>query len=335
MLLAAAEWTETLIELLATVTLIQRYPVPADIETQRAQIESIPIRRIPTVRKPRAETRYQVIGNIRERGSLQQIAQIRRDFDLTRMRPQCMHDFIERAQTTGKRIDGHGCGEIGGIAQFMHPFDRQRGARQHLRGAVVERETFLVRQPHALDTGPFQRNRTGYALATIKRFAAAEQHQRQMRQRRKVATGADRTQLRHHRHHAGVEHRGQCLQCGHSDAGVAAQQGVDADHQHRAHDLGRERLTDADRVGDDQVALQFLVQTDFVAILDAMRIAQSMRAEQPIGIATETGGHAVDRLLTAHLFGKKICRALHLRQLRRIEFDLRTAADRKHLHARQ
>ncbi len=72
--------------------------------------------------------------------------------------------------------------------------------------------------------------------------------------------GADRTQLRHHRHDAGVEHRRQRLQGLHADAGMAAHQRVDADAQHRAHHVRRERLADADRMGDDQVVLQFLVQ---------------------------------------------------------------------------
>ncbi|MEW5300694.1 MAG: hypothetical protein WDW36_003606 [Sanguina aurantia] len=46
---------------------------------------------------------------------------------------------------------------------------------------------------------------------------------------------------------------------------------------------------------------------------------QAVRAEQLVGVAAEAGGDAVGRLAAAHFFSKKIGRALHAHQPRRIE----------------
>ena len=142
-------------------------------------------------------------------------------------------------------------------------------------------------------------SRARQSLALVEGFAATQQHDRQMRQRRQVAAGADRSLLRHHRHDAGVEHGGQRLQRADANAGMTAHQGVDADDQHRAHHFGGERLADADRMGDDQVALQFLEQAFVLGLGAGHAGAQAVRAEQLVGIAAEAGGDAVDRLLAA------------------------------------
>ena len=152
-----------------------------------------------------------------------------------------MDFFGERAQAPGEGIDGHRRGEVGGFQQFIESMQREHAGGQHLRGAVVQRQAFLVRQRHRLQTRALERSRTGHALAGEERFATTEQHDRQVRQRREVARRADRAQLRDDRHDARVEHRRQRLQRLDADAGVAAQQRVDADAQHGAHDVRRER----------------------------------------------------------------------------------------------
>ena len=89
------------------------------------------------------------------------------------------------------------------------------------------------------------------------------------------------------------------LQGLHADAGMPAQQRVDADRQHRPHHIRRERFAHAHRVGDDQIVLQ-LVRAAAVRRLGARQlVAQRMRAEQLVGIAAEAGGDAIDRLFAA------------------------------------
>src|SRR5690348_3996699 len=115
---------------------------------------------------------------------------------------------------------------------------------------------------------------------------------------------------------------------------MPAHQRVDADRQHRAHHVGRQRFAYAYRVGDDEVVLQFLGQrlVARVGIAAWQFVARTMRAQQLVRVAAEARGDAVDRLAAPHLVGDEIRRALHLCELRRVELDLRTTArDRDHV----
>ncbi len=114
----------------------------------------------------------------------------------------------------------------------------------------------------------------------------------------------------------------------HAHARMPAHQRVDADREHRAHDVGAERLADADRVRDDEVVLQLFEQRAVRRFRIAARqlVARAMRAEQLVGVAAEAGRHAVDRLAALDLVGEEIRRALHARELRLVERDLRAGA---------
>ena len=254
-LLAAAERAEAPVELLAAVALPERHPVPADVEGQRARR-----RIVPAAGQPRPEARHQVVRDVGQGGAIQQAQQVRGGTDLAVMRAQRVHLGGERAEPAGERIERHRRGEVGGVQQVVQRLHRQHAGGQHLRGAVVQRQAFLVRQRDRRQSLARERVAAGHALAIDEGFAAAQQDDRQVRQRREVAGGTDRAQLRHHRHDARVEHVRQRLHGLHADAGMPAQQGVDADAEHRPHHLRREWLADADRVGDDQVVLQLDVR---------------------------------------------------------------------------
>jgi hypothetical protein len=192
---------------------------------------------------------------------------------------------------------------------------------QHLRGTVVERQAFLERQLDRREPGALQRLGAAHPLVLVERLATAEQHDRQVRQRCQVATGADRALLRHHRHHAGVEHRRERFERAHANTRVTAHQRVDADQQHRPHHVPAERFAHANRVGDDQVVLQFLQQRAFrrVRIPSRQLVTQTVRAEQLVGIAAEAGGDAIGRLAATHFVRKEIGGALHALEPRRIQ----------------
>ncbi len=116
---------------------------------------------------------------------------------------------------------------------------------------------------------------------------------------------------------------------------MTAHQGIDADDQHGPHHFRGERLADADRMRDDEVALQFLQQA-FVLRLGAGHAgAQAMGAEQLVRIAAKPGGNAVDRLLAADLLDQEIGGALDLLKLGRIELDGGAIGDRGDLFAGQ
>jgi hypothetical protein len=79
---------------------------------------------------------------------------------------------------------------------------------------------------------------------------------------------------------------------------------VDADAQHRAHHVRRERLADTDRNRHDQVVLQFDVQRPARRSAPGSPSRYRTRAKQLVGIAAE----AVETprwFFAAHLFGEK------------------------------
>ena len=61
----------------------------------------------------------------------------------------------------------------------------------------------------------------GTRPAVDDRLAFADEHEREVRERREVAAGADRAAARHDRVHAGVEQRDQRIERARADAGVA------------------------------------------------------------------------------------------------------------------
>ena len=82
------------------------------------------------------------------------------------------------------------------------------------------------------------------------------EHEREVRQRREVAAGADRAAARHARMDAAVEQREQRLERLDADAGEALRQHVGAQRHRRAHRAHRQRLADAGGVAAQQVELQ-------------------------------------------------------------------------------
>ena len=157
----------------------------------------------------------------------------------------------------------------------------QRAQRAHHRGAVGQRQPFLGGQRHRLQAGPPQRLRAGQPFAAVLRLAQPDQHQRHVGQRGQIAAGAQRAFLRDARMHAAVEHVQQQLQRLDADAGMAARQRVGADQHDRAHGGGVQRIARADRVADQDVALQ---------------LGDLLGRDQPVLERAEAGGDAVGDL---------------------------------------
>ena len=259
-------------------------------------------------------------------------------FDLAGMRTQRMHLGTQGTTAPGKRVEGHRRGQIRRGNQVFHARQGQHRRRQHLRRAVVQRQAFLERQANRREADALQGFGPTDALAIDEGFATAEQDNRQVRQRCEVATGTHRALGRNHRDHVAVEQGGQGFECGYPNARVSAQQGIDADCQDRPHDIIRQRLADADRVGDQQVVLQLLEQAAFVLFGIAARqlVPRTVGAEQLVGIAAETRGHAIHRLAATDFLGEEIGRALHaLQRLRRQRHVTAAAGNLDNLRARQ
>ena len=110
-----------------------------------------------------------------------------------------------------QRLDAHRGGDVGMDDKRAQVVQREQQHAEHALGAVDEREAFLLRQLHRLDP-----RRLGCGGA----FAFAHQRQCDVRERGEVAAATERSELPHHRSHAGVEQRGQPLGDDRTDAGT-------------------------------------------------------------------------------------------------------------------
>ena len=256
-LLAAAERAEALVELLATVALVQRHPVPADVETQLLQFAATS--QLDGSHCRNFGTRWYGMSARVEPASRR--AQVGGDLHLSRMRTQRMHFRRERTHAAGEGIDRHRRGEVGGVQQFIELVQRQHAGRQHLRGAVVEREAFLVAsaipacRPARRSASPPgmrwpSKNASPPPSSTIARCDSGARSPEAPTEPSCGTTGTT----------PALSIAASDCSVSHADAGVSAQQRIDADAQHRAHHVGGERLADADRMRHDQVVLQFDVQ---------------------------------------------------------------------------
>ena len=121
---------------------------------------------------------------------------------------------------------------------------------------LIEREPLLRRQLHRLEPDARERLRPRQPLAVDPRLALADERQREVRERREVAGGADRAAARHDGQHAAVEEREQQLDRLDPRARVALRERVRAQEHRRADDLVGVRLADAARVRAQEPQLQ-------------------------------------------------------------------------------
>ncbi len=208
---------------------------------------------------------------------------------------------MDRAQ---QRVDRHGRRHIRGAAQALGVGQRQRQHRGRELRAVDEREAFLRAELDRRQAVRGERREPGHA---VHRFALADQHQREVRERREIAAGPHRAAARHARVHAVVEQREQRVERLDADAGISFRQHVGAQRHRRAHRAHRERRIDAGGMTAQQVQLQLrevgLVDPRFREIAEA-------------------GVHAVDRRITGGLRLHHRARRRHARARVGREADL-------------
>ncbi len=155
-------------------------------------------------------------------------------------RPGRVDARLERVDRSAQRVDRERRRDVGGARDLIGGGQRQREHRGRGLRAVDERQPFFRSEPHRRQARPpsalrirISTRRTSLrdsaASALIRRLrlasswsscvvvvvvigqdlAFADQHEREMRERRQVAARADRSARRHARMHAGVEQRDQ------------------------------------------------------------------------------------------------------------------------------
>jgi hypothetical protein len=136
--------------------------------------------------------------------------------------------------------------------------------------AVDQGEPLLGLERHRREAGAGERLAAGQAARRVLGLALACEDEREVGQRREVAARAHAPLLRHHRVHAGGEHREQQLGERGPRARVAAGEHVGAQEHHRPHLARRERRPDAGRVAPHEVALQVAQPRRRVATSDSL-----------------------------------------------------------------
>ena len=118
---------------------------------------------------------------------------------------------VERMHRPAQPVDRQRGGDVGGAREPLGAGDRQRRDRGRRLRAVDERQPFLRRRASTGDKPGGARARR--APAQQRRVVAdrgvplADEHERQVRERREVAARADRPAARHQRVDAAVEQR--------------------------------------------------------------------------------------------------------------------------------
>ncbi len=189
--------------------------------------------------------------------ALEQAEDVRGRSRLPAQRAQRMDLREERGARALERLDRERARDVRGAGQPARAHEREREHRRHELRPVDEREPLLRRQLHRLEPDPRERVRTREALAVDPGLSLAHERQRQVRERREVAGGADGAAARHDRQHAALEEREEELHGLDARARVALRECVRTQEQRAADDLVGVRLADAARVRAQQAQLQF------------------------------------------------------------------------------
>ena len=189
--------------------------------------------------------------------ALEHAPQIGRRLKLSSMRPRAMDAFIERDIGSAQSVERQRSNHVGGIDQNFCRQQRQCSYRQHGLGAVDQRDCFFGFEHQRLDAGRSQDFRAGNARAFfVQTLAFADQHQRQMSQRRQVSARPHAALRRHKRRDLAVQHLAKRVDHDRANAGVSLGKGIGAQQHHGADFRRRERIADPNRMRTHQVHLQ-------------------------------------------------------------------------------
>ena len=108
-----------------------------------------------------------------------------------------------------QRVARHRADDVGGVDQRFRGEQHQRADGEHRLRAIDERNRFFGFEHQRLDLCALQRFGacdTRAPFGFVNAFAFADQCQRQVRQRRKIAACAHASLRWNHRSHAAIEH---------------------------------------------------------------------------------------------------------------------------------
>ncbi len=176
--------------------------------------------------------------------------------DLTGLAADLMDTRIERRIARFQRIDrqrssDHGRGEH--VFRAEQTGQRERGG--DLR-PVDQRESFLGAEPRRRESGTRETFGRRENLAADAHLADAEQYGAQVRQRSEIAGRPDRALRRNHGIDLMSKQRAQGIEKSERDARMSACQRIDLEREYQPDDGIGQRLPDAGRMREQEIALQ-------------------------------------------------------------------------------
>ncbi len=201
-----------------------------------------------------------VAGAVRfaNRRALQQRPDVGGAGNLTRVGPERVQPGVAGGVGAAQRVGGQRGDQVGDLHQPPRLDHGERQERGHRLGAVDERQPLLGAELQRREPRPREALGGGQPPAVDAHLAVANQHGRQMGERRQIAARSHRAAARHQRQDVGAEQLEQRVDDLGPHARVAARQRVGAQQQHAAHGRIAERLADAGAVAQDQPALELL-----------------------------------------------------------------------------
>jgi hypothetical protein len=211
----------------------------------------------------------------------------RRD-PLAGVRPGGMNPRIEGARRSAQRVDRQRRRNIRRPAETFRSQRRECGDGGRWLCAVDEREPFFRHQRHRGQRRRRERIASGHDTCVVADggLAFADQDEREMRQRREIATRANRAAARDSRVHAPVQHFHQQIERAPPDARESFGEHVGAKRHRRADGSRRQKVADSSRMAAKEIQLK-----------RAERVAWDSCFSQ----RAKTGVDSVDRLVARGL----------------------------------
>ena len=122
------------------------------------------------------------------------------------MRARGVDALVEGGRRAAQRFERHGAGEVGEPGDALGAAEGERADRGHGLRAVEEGEAFLGFEANGIDSGAAEGVAAVEAFAAVDGFAFADDAEREVRERREIAAGADRALLGDDGVDAVVEH---------------------------------------------------------------------------------------------------------------------------------
>ena len=157
-----------------------------------------------------------------------------------------------------QRFERQRAREIRGAREPPRPDERERRHRGHELRPVDQREPLLRDEAQRLQADRRERVAAAQQFPVHPRLALADEREREVRKRSKIAARAHRATRRHARQHAAVQALDEELDELDPGARIALREGVRPQEHRRPDDLVRIRVADPARMATEEPELQLL-----------------------------------------------------------------------------